>query len=931
MLMVGPIVKIPIAVASIFDSLVIEEAMKKIRPVSILLLILGLLIGATSVSWAKRHLLCYAANLITKRSPVIEPRTFFVIDKTGKRILETKANLVGHYSEGLCAFSKNINGKERIGYLDLKGNVAIEPQFGMSGPFSEGIAIVSINPWQEALINPKGELIKVYWPGEIMFSSSFSQGKASASRTNFWNGSEYGYVDKTGTFHFKRDSDKPIEALARATAHIQSDNENLLGFDQDGRWGFKNGAGKYVIPPQFLFAEYKFSNGLAACAININPVQSPSVRYYQDYGYLDDGPQASRLPTFTPPQAADYLIDLKFGLINKSGDWVLKPKYDFIQPASDGMRLIRQNGKYGFISVDGKELIPPVYAGATGFVDGYAIVSPNKFPIRFYPFTNDGVHYPDYKDGVVPYLGLSDPVTVDMGLKVCDGVIKLRPNSATIYSEKCNYLLGQKRFCEALEVCNKGLEVEPERLDLCETRGDLNAKLEKWAEAEHDYSKVIDYYESNGNRVSMLTSIFQKRGVARLKQGKLKEARLDVFMYGSPDYLIHCKKKVSPAIHLEGISLENAVEIFEKLGDLENARSVLLEAVNYRGFNRNCTCFVGLEGILQAEWDKRKAELARVEADPRESEYQLVKARVLAVNALENLVTGKEVEDKVNEVQALLKTQIALLEKIPDSKAKRNFYPAGVKAGLSESKTRLSRSYAECENSFGSANLNTGYARTGNIVCSSSAPNIYNDSYKSVIACGCTNPSAPAVNGSETAAECLDMAKYCSNSGLSNSAWWFANLALTKTRSCREKLDILRFCQTRLSPQNLKSESIIYCHQAMSDLTIGCLPMESDATSVDEKLLLKSIKVEPRFTAAYVILAKKYRSCSKLNEAEKLLDKANEISPNFVMVYVERGRIAALRHDEKSAREAYKKALELDPENQLAQRLLANLTSSKRN
>ena len=106
---------------------------------------------------------------------------------------------IGH--RGLA--SVKVEGK--YGFIDTKGNFAINPQFGSVGSFSEGLAVVVIGSYEEG---------------------------------------KYGFIDTKGNYVINPqfDSADPFsEGLARVR----------IGSRKEGKYGFIDTKGNFVINPQF--------------------------------------------------------------------------------------------------------------------------------------------------------------------------------------------------------------------------------------------------------------------------------------------------------------------------------------------------------------------------------------------------------------------------------------------------------------------------------------------------------------------------------------------------------------------------------------------------------------------------------------------------------------------------------------------------------
>lgn len=68
-------------------------------------------------------------------------------------------------------------------------------------------------------------------------------------------------------------------------------------------------------------------------------------------------------------------IDGKWGLIDKTGKFVIEPKYDDITTFAEGLAIVDLQGKSGYINRQGEIVIPIVYEQASVFRDGVALVS----------------------------------------------------------------------------------------------------------------------------------------------------------------------------------------------------------------------------------------------------------------------------------------------------------------------------------------------------------------------------------------------------------------------------------------------------------------------------------------------------------------------------------------------------------------------------
>lgn len=75
--------------------------------------------------------------------------------------------------------------------------------------------------------------------------------------------------------------------------------------------------------------------------------------------------------------ALPYVLDSKYGFMNKAGGKMISSKYDFAGFFQEGLAVIALNDKYGFVNKLGVIQIPCIYESANDFNDGLAIVELN--------------------------------------------------------------------------------------------------------------------------------------------------------------------------------------------------------------------------------------------------------------------------------------------------------------------------------------------------------------------------------------------------------------------------------------------------------------------------------------------------------------------------------------------------------------------------
>lgn len=109
------------------------------------------------------------------------------------------------------------------------------------------------------------------------------------------------------------------------------------------------------------------SSGIASAAANFSiTAQLPT-----------NAPAVSLLPyDEIIPAENGFLVkqDSLYGLLDDSGECILKPEWASICPGEDAILVIDQNGKYGYTDWTGAQIVPPSYDFAAPFADGFAKV-----------------------------------------------------------------------------------------------------------------------------------------------------------------------------------------------------------------------------------------------------------------------------------------------------------------------------------------------------------------------------------------------------------------------------------------------------------------------------------------------------------------------------------------------------------------------------
>ncbi len=147
-------------------------------------------------------------------------------------------------------------------------------------------------------------------------------------------------------------------------------NNRLMLVGNNGKEGFINQSGKYVVPPIYDPGTRPFAEGLA------------NVYKNGKMGYIDRKGRV-RIPikfnegTSFHNGTAIVNLNGKCGYINKRGVFIIQPVFDELERFRKGVAKARVGNKWGFINKNGKFIIKPDFENIKEFSAGLAPVKSN--------------------------------------------------------------------------------------------------------------------------------------------------------------------------------------------------------------------------------------------------------------------------------------------------------------------------------------------------------------------------------------------------------------------------------------------------------------------------------------------------------------------------------------------------------------------------
>lgn len=145
-------------------------------------------------------------------------------------------------------------------------------------------------------------------------------------------------------------------------------------------YGYINSRGIFVIEPAYSSA-YEFnSSGLAI------------VRVGEKFGVINKTGEYVISPVYNSinnfkENRAIWALDDYMGAFNQKGNVITDKSYSFVSDYSEGRAVVgfsNNNGsyRYGYIDLDGYNIIPPIYMEANNFIEGVALVKLNEREYR---------------------------------------------------------------------------------------------------------------------------------------------------------------------------------------------------------------------------------------------------------------------------------------------------------------------------------------------------------------------------------------------------------------------------------------------------------------------------------------------------------------------------------------------------------------------
>lgn len=340
-----------------------------------------------------------------------------VIEFTGKELLPIEYDWIADEpNNGLLKIQKG----SMYGFIDVMGNLLLEPTYCSIGDFNHGYAIVSKeedfnygvidsnlkevipchfskmeyieeshmfkteNGYKDPLgryhSESNGKIVLL--PSKYLYCESFNNGLAIAVLNKNWCTKCYGLIN-----------DRAEDIFPPIFEQLTLLDNGLYKFRLKGLYGILDAKGNIIIPNKY-HGIGKFSDDLACVQINIDLGEANGKRKL--YGYIN-----SRGEEILP--VLYEFIGKRFNqlaVVMKDGIWglfsivnhtlTIVPEVAFLGPCLENLCKINVGGIYnintkkttgglwGYVSVDGQVIIEPTYEQVYGFSEGMAAIKLNN-------------------------------------------------------------------------------------------------------------------------------------------------------------------------------------------------------------------------------------------------------------------------------------------------------------------------------------------------------------------------------------------------------------------------------------------------------------------------------------------------------------------------------------------------------------------------
>lgn len=286
----------------------------------------------------------------------------YSLEGIAKTLNRLHVDNLGDFHEGLAWISVRTDGRNcHYGYIDKKGELVISCIYENVKDFSDGLARVSEKDWKFGFIDKKGNTVIPFTLDE--HTGSFSEGLASVRPDEFYTG----YINKKGEFAIPIMKEQGIGGAFRGgIAAIRESHNDTHFIDSQGN----------VVIPSKPIRCFGYKDGFYVIRTKDGKygVMDDKGNYiFQGYSEIKDFSEGLFVFATKMKTEGSYGKPI-YGFVDINGREIISPQYDQALTFSDGVAAVEKEKKWGYINKQGKIVIPIQYEEAYNFHDGMAFV-----------------------------------------------------------------------------------------------------------------------------------------------------------------------------------------------------------------------------------------------------------------------------------------------------------------------------------------------------------------------------------------------------------------------------------------------------------------------------------------------------------------------------------------------------------------------------
>ena len=246
--------------------------------------------------------------------------------------------------------------KDKWGFCTSDKKIIIDCEYDDAYPFTDGLARVQIND-KSGFVDKKGNIII-----PCIYDSNFP-----ASYWGFSDGCILVHLENY--FYFLNNKGKRITAIDFEDA--QKFGNGLAAVKLNGKWGYIDTNGNQKI-------EFKYEMATSFSKFKEFAV----VKHHDKFWFIDRNGNLVKEYIYDTAYTRDFSEDLllvknlydQWGYINIQGDEIIPCMYGYGENFSEGLAAVELNEKWGYIDKNAHLVIPYIYQYATNFSEGLAAV-----------------------------------------------------------------------------------------------------------------------------------------------------------------------------------------------------------------------------------------------------------------------------------------------------------------------------------------------------------------------------------------------------------------------------------------------------------------------------------------------------------------------------------------------------------------------------